>query len=67
MYTKEPVTIPNSSPRSSDCKEELRDRFAIAYLQGKMANGATSSPIFSHIAADAYKMADEMLKARKQK
>lgn len=51
MYTKE--------------KEELRDRFAIAYLQGKMANGATSSPIFSHIADDAYKMADAMLKARK--
>lgn len=44
---------------------ELRDRFAIAYLQGKMANGATSSPIFESLAHDAYKMADAMLKARK--
>jgi division protein CdvB (Snf7/Vps24/ESCRT-III family) len=46
---------------------ELRDRFAIAYLQGKIANGATSTPRFSDLAEDAYKMADEMMKARVNK
>lgn len=40
----------------------LRDYFAAKAMQGMLVNGAFDK--FDHIALDAYRMADAMLKAR---
>ena len=45
----------------------LRDEFAIAYLQGYMANQECPDVKFEDLAEWSYKMADAMLEAREQK
>ena len=56
------LDVPKITPAPESIN--LRDCFAIAVLQGWMANDATPKHSFSKIAMEAYAMADEMLKAR---
>jgi len=46
--------------------EKLRDKFAVAALQGQLAAAATHDCLApEYVAASAYEIADAMLKARK--
>lgn len=66
--------IPNIHLRSFEEHEQLamdalRDHFASAALTGLLANDEGAHELRSHkkVASEAYRYADEMLKARKKK
>lgn len=44
----------------------LRDKFAMAALQGSIASGAAEVSTYESDATSAYKWADAMMKARKE-
>lgn len=57
--------IPGMAERWDDCKGmTLRDYFAATAVQGIAAQGELRADLLQYIGADAYRLADAMLKAR---